>query len=469
MGAWRGPRVLVPVVVDALPVSATEATTSIWSSVAIDPLVATAARPSPFDTFTGRPAGVHLHWALPDGLTRGARAAPPPDAPLAAGTNAAAEQPEAEDTSRTEFPAIPNRWLVARIVAGATAASPKTATAWVIESALDPARRRVTPLATWREDRTDEPPPPITAMGPGEPTFAVYYDNTKNVLAFHDPLSGVASGPITYLVTGWFSEPTRDPLHAPSTESAWHAALQRLGWSLSVASLERLDAAAREFLRGQRELGLKSKEEESGPVFRPAPSSTSTNVGDVSASTAEATMRIGAAASRISKALGVDVLLSRQRYFEQHWPRQLLCHGAVFDVAWNGRGGGFDTADAGVPRADAVKVAVGNSGAQALGAPIDTATPLTDAVGCTYEIQGSPTVIAFQFTDQAHWNEAHTESHPSIDLGDEAIYTTDAETGLTVFNVRQGSTYLTVVVNVEPGGAKTAIDVGTAVVGYVLS
>jgi hypothetical protein len=370
MGAWRGPRVLVPIVVDALPVSATEATTSVWSSVAIDPLVANAAPPAPFDTFTGRPAGVHLHWALPDGLTRGARAAPPSDAPLAAGTDAAAEQPEVANTTRTEFPAIPDRWLVARIVAGATATSPKTATAWVVESALDPARRRVTPLATWREDRTDEPPPPITAMGPGEPTFVVYYDNTKNVLAFHDPLSGVASGPITYLVTGWFSEPARDPLHAPSTESAWHAALQRLGWSLSVASLERLDAAAREFLRAQHELGLKSKIEESGPVFRSAPSSTSTKVGDVSASTGEATMRIGSAASRISKALGVDVLLSRQRYFEQHWPRQLLCHGAVFDVAWNGRGGGFDTADAGVPRADAVKVAVGNSGAQALGALI---------------------------------------------------------------------------------------------------
>ena len=208
-------------------------------------------------------------------------------------------------------------------------------------------------------------------MGPGEPTFAVYYDNTKNVLAFHDPLTGVASGPITYLVTGWFSEPTRDPLHAPSTESAWHATFKELGWSLSVGSLERLDAAAREFLRAQRELGLKSKEEESGPVFRSAPSSTSTKAGETSKSAAaEPTVRIGSATSRISKALGADVLVSRQRYFEQHWPRQLLCHGAVFDVAWNGRGGGFDTADAGVPRADRVKVAIGNSGAQALGALI---------------------------------------------------------------------------------------------------
>src|SRR5215211_4132151 len=40
MGAWRGPRVLVPIVVDALPVSANAATTSVWSAVAVDPLVA---------------------------------------------------------------------------------------------------------------------------------------------------------------------------------------------------------------------------------------------------------------------------------------------------------------------------------------------------------------------------------------------------------------------------------------------
>ena len=105
---------------------------------------------------------------------------------------------------------------------------------------------------------------------------------------------------------------------------------------------------------------------------------------------------------------------------------------------------------------------------QALGAPMDTATPLTDAVGCTYEIDGSPTVIAFQFTDQSHWTEAHTGTYTAIDLGDEAMYTNDADTGFTVFNVRQGSTYLSVVVNVEPGGTRTAIDVGTAVVGYVL-
>jgi hypothetical protein len=130
--------------------------------------------------------------------------------------------------------------------------------------------------------------------------------------------------------------------------------------------------------------------------------------------------------------------------------------------------GASSGAPSGSPVADGCRSMTIEQASEALGAAMDTATPLTDAVGCTYEIQGSPTVIAFQFTDQAHWTEAHTGTYTSIDLGDEAIYTTDADTGFTVFNVRQGSTYLSVVVNVEPGGAKTALDVGTAVVGYVL-
>lgn len=378
-GAWRGQRVLVPIVVDALAVPLSESSASTWAAVGIDPLNASAARPAPFDTVTGRPAGVHLHWALPDGLTRGTHAEPPPDAPLAAGTDASVEQPEPTSAQRMQFSPIPDRWLVGRIVAGATATAPRTATAWVIESALDPALRRVTPLSTWREDRTDEPSPPITTMGPGEPTFSVYYDNTQNVLGFHDPLTGIATGPITYLVTGWYSEPSRDPLHIPATESAWYAALRNLGWSLPQASLNRLNAAAEEFMRAQERLGLKSRSAERGPVFRSASSiaavaeavSMSTSAAEMSPSDpADSALRIGSAASRIGKAIGSDVFVSRQRYFEQHWPRQLLCHGAVFDVAWNGRGGGFDTADAGVPPADRVTIAIGNSGSQALGALI---------------------------------------------------------------------------------------------------
>ncbi|MEO8193520.1 MAG: hypothetical protein ABI681_06690 [Gemmatimonadales bacterium] len=359
-GSWRGPRVLVPIVVDALPIGASEPSAATRAAVGIDPIRLGAPRPAPFDTITGMPAGVHLHWALPDGLTRGTQQDPPPDAPLPAGTDTSTERPETATTQRLKFPGIPDRWLVVRIVAGATDTAPRTATAWVIESALDPALRRVTLLSSFTEDRADEPAAPLTAMGPGEPIFAVYYENTQNIFGFHDSLDGVVRGPLTYLVTGWFSEPSRDPLHIPDTESAWYSALQQLGWSLPQTSLDRLNAAAREFKRKQEQLGIKTRRRDAGPLFHSASS----------AGTDEGTMRIGSAASRISKVSGADVFLSGQAYFEQHWPRQILCHGAVFDVAWNGRGGAFDTADAGVPAAERVTVVVGNSGAQALGALI---------------------------------------------------------------------------------------------------
>ncbi len=104
---------------------------------------------------------------------------------------------------------------------------------------------------------------------------------------------------------------------------------------------------------------------------------------------------------------------------------------------------------------------------EALGAQIDTATPLTDAVGCTYEITGSSTLIGFQFADEAYWNEAKAGDHTAIDVGDEAFYVTDA--GFTTLAVRKGSTYFSVVVNIPSGSAKSAVDVGTSVANHVLA
>jgi hypothetical protein len=369
-GAWRGPRVLVPIAVDALVVETAAAAGSVWADVAIDPLDRDAARPAPFDTITGRPAGVHLHWALPDALTRGAQPDAPDDAPLAAGADPFAEQPETIDAGATEFPAVPDRWLVARIVAGATTTAVRTVAAWVVESALDPARRRATPLAQWREDRDDEPAPVLTAVGPGDPTFAVYYENTQNIVAFHDPLEGVARGPLTYLVCGWYSEIGRDPLHAAATERAWHAVLEQLRWALRDTTTERLDREAKRAQKAQSALGLESKAGETRPGLADAATqkSSGTMRSDVASSEK---IRVGAGTARILDAAGSKasvLLLGRQRYFERSWPRQVLCHGAVFDVRWNARGGGFDVPAAGVPAPDAVSVAIGNSGAQALAA-----------------------------------------------------------------------------------------------------
>lgn len=104
---------------------------------------------------------------------------------------------------------------------------------------------------------------------------------------------------------------------------------------------------------------------------------------------------------------------------------------------------------------------------QALGAKIDTATPFPGAIGRTYEITGSPAVIAFQFTDEEHWTQPHDDIYTDIHLGDEAVYLTDS--GFTAFTVRKGSTYLSVVVHPADSATNSAVEVGSSAVGFILS
>jgi hypothetical protein len=365
-GAWRGPRVLVPVVVEALTVSAADAGRSEWAAVAVDPMQADAPRPAPFETVKNRPAGVHLHWALPDGLTQGERAAAADDVPLAASAQTSVEQPEQRNEQRTRFSLTPNRWLVIRMRAGATQTAPREAAAWVVCGALDPARRRAVPLADWREDRSNADPA-VNAMGPGDPTFAVYYDNTRNLLAFHDPLAGVASGPLSYLVCGWYARLEDDPLYEPDTERDWLALIARLGWEIDASAIQRLQNESR---AAQRRAYLQSADQttasQAGEVQMSGYSST--NKSDTGA---DPVVSLGVGPSQFSKnARRQDAkgraIYARQNYFSHFWPRQMLCHGALFDVAWGGRGGGFDSPGAGVPPAGSVGLAVGNTAAQAL-------------------------------------------------------------------------------------------------------
>jgi len=352
-------------VLEALPVSPAEAAASQWAAVAVDPLQAGAARPQPFDTVTGRPAGVHLHWALPDGLTRGERRPAPADTALSAAAQTDTAQSEQRDQRRTEFTPVPDRWLVVRIQAGATQTAPRRAAAWVVSGALDPARRRAVPLSEWREDRAAAAPP-VTAMGPGDPTFAVYYDNTRNLLGFHDPLKDVASGPLTYMVCGWYARLEDDPLHAPTTEQRWMGLLKRMGWSVDETVIEELRKQARSRQFGQVLQGADQRSEKKG---------VSVGGADADGEAQGLYVQVGSGASKFVKsansannASGRSVIYTERSLFTPYWPRQLLCHGAVFDVRWGDRGGAFDHAGAGVPPPNTVGLAVGNTAAQALAA-----------------------------------------------------------------------------------------------------
>ena len=221
----------------------------------------------PVEQITGKPApGVHLHWALPDALTRGR------------------QQPDGS----FEFPLVPNRWLVVRCEAARNQWGMR---AWVVQSDylvqtdkinnklgtsayLDPSRPSgvsndgtavvvndaqlgtsytIEAWETIAEAGTDNYF--LQAVGPGNISFAAFKPFSEDVFSFVDkaanlPPEGTGLFHYTYLVVGWYSA-TRpvDPLAGVATyvpglwesETDWKAQtpaqrlntiLDSLGWQV---------------------------------------------------------------------------------------------------------------------------------------------------------------------------------------------------------------------------------------------
>ena len=173
--------------------------------------------------------GVHLQWTLPSALRRGVH------------------DPA---TGVTTYPLVPNRWLVLRIWGPATQSGParRSCTGWIVESDhlgtdgtsayLDPAAAtptpvqigRALPLATWTETGTR--PLFLTALAPGNVAFASYQPYGAGVFSFHDQAAGLSTGTtVSYLVAGWYSDPSADILAAPTQTGGFAARLADLGWS----------------------------------------------------------------------------------------------------------------------------------------------------------------------------------------------------------------------------------------------
>jgi hypothetical protein len=185
---------------------------------------------TPIATVAGQlpETGVHLHWALPDALTRGHKA---------------------DATSALEFPLVPNRWLVVRFETPPGGAW--GCTAWVVQSDfvgatagegtspfLDPFNPSYMtadatqttyvvnqvnigtsmPVANWQEPATGQPPY-LTAAGPANASFAAYAGFVNDVFSFVDTsVAPAGSHTYTYMVVGWYSDPgAADPLRGITT------------------------------------------------------------------------------------------------------------------------------------------------------------------------------------------------------------------------------------------------------------
>jgi hypothetical protein len=223
----RKPRVLVPIDVQALyvPQGGRETFVPMPFTTTTPDGAEPEDMPEPFAPGRPRPAGVHLHWAMPDALLSGTLTA------QAAGS-----------TNRLALPALPDRWVVLRLLVPNGSARAKV-TGWVIEADTT----RLTPLADWPDPgKAAAPtgktiaPEALTGTAGGAVTWSAGYDAVANRFAFHDPLSdvsglapnGVNGDLASYVVCGWWSAPERDPLDVAFTEHGLRHRLEALKWRL---------------------------------------------------------------------------------------------------------------------------------------------------------------------------------------------------------------------------------------------
>jgi len=352
----RTPRVEVPVHLDVLMVRGEEK----WADCRMrdpDPKADLQQRrdllPDPFSELgKPRPRGAYLHWALPDALTHGS-----------------------SDGATGKFYAIPDRWLVLRLSPGA-GPSRRAVTGWVIRSGDK--TPSAAPLDQWKESGPSADPVknPLTALGHGDPAWAAYFDNVDQVddqgnqlprLGFYDSLAGIESGPLAYIVCGWYSDPALDPLGNPNIHSLtdFDAAMNSLLWHIDDGEFSEAVSQVHEQIKAANLAGLATREYADVAVSA-LPAASVFNPGGFETS-------VGASPSPLdSYGHPVDGAYTSNGAW---WPAGSFYHGAVVGLGWPGVGwpgvpdgvlgkppaaGGAQAGEfGGPPPASAVNVALG--------------------------------------------------------------------------------------------------------------
>jgi hypothetical protein len=300
------------------------------------------------DPTPGLPRGVHLHWALPDVLTR-------------------AQVDPLGQTIR--FPAVPDRWLVVRFADAPTVATgglrpPRRAcTAFVVD-----AKNRksgplgavaFTPVAEWLTVMGLLPEGVKTGQGGPLPQDihleAAYYPTARDRFGFHDDLADLGGADwsalhLSYLVVGSYTRSSEDPLARLGDDS------ERLQWiddarldvdlplprqvqAIAVhrdpfASARRIDPALVTFSLA----GDKKKQDVSYPIKQ---------IGELDLRASSTThARLGALLGEIEStetlaaAIGATGLAARPLLpvpeDSKGIPSRLVCHGAIVDLGPSG-------------------------------------------------------------------------------------------------------------------------------------
>jgi hypothetical protein len=315
-GLVRESRVLVPVDVQALyvPTGSTEPMARIPLALSA-PDGQDPPKPTPvLEDGPPRPAGVHLHWAPPDALLRGTLA-------------------DSGPTNKLQMPALADRWVVLRLLVPTGADAPLVR-GWVLEADTAKAVEldawpagSATAAATGRT----VPAPELTGSVGGSLNWVGVYDATVNRLAFHDPLddlatvapNGVEGDQVAYVVSGWWSTTTLDPLDGAQTTSSLHTRLDELGWALvdDQEGGDRVDESRAVDRLKRESIGLVSSE-------RYAP-----QAGAVGKQLAVDVTEAVKVSETFKPSLSVFAdEATAVRASEPAWPRSALLHGAIYGV-----------------------------------------------------------------------------------------------------------------------------------------
>lgn len=289
--------------------------------------------PVPFTEGKPRPAGVHLHWAMPDALLRGNL------------------DNRADGTkNRLALPILPDRWVVLRIVLPRDATD-AVVTGWVLEAD----RAVAVPLGSWTEGGAvpqgvkplgvpltkDE----LTGTVGGAVSWSAVYDAVLNRFAFHDPLAdlgklapnGVDEDCAAYLVSGWWRGPAHDPLDKARSNDSLHELLERLRWRQMYEWGDEQWALEQEKAQFElrKALGLTTAERWSSP--RPP-----TNIGGVQRAQASnvavhVPIETKFMEQRTLNATSAFATEASRRFVADPWHlRSSLLHGAIYGVPVSG-------------------------------------------------------------------------------------------------------------------------------------
>ncbi len=188
---------------------------------------------APFAAGAPRAAGVHLHWALPDALLRG--------------------EPTARDaTGQSDalaMPALPDRWVVLRQL------RPRGGTRVIVRGwVVDASTRTTVPLEAFSGTFPPRPSPDPDLLSPldgaigGSLIWTASYAASEGRFTFHDPLTdvppsaglapnGLHDASATYVIAGWWSDMTQDPLGSSVGLPAMNARRKELKWALDDDAL----------------------------------------------------------------------------------------------------------------------------------------------------------------------------------------------------------------------------------------